>query len=228
MRDRSLNKQTTGPVWHIYLEGDGKAWASRQEVARDPSPSEPLMLQLMAQDTQPALYLGRPCYHGLSTDPACNAWLWTYGRYSPQVVDSLHAALLVLIDEYAIHALIFIGHSGGGSLAMLLAERLPQTRAVITLAGNLDTEAWTTKHAYTPLVGSLNPALRPPLSPRIVQVHYVGDNDHNVPPAMLKTALATQANAELIVLKGVGHRQGWDKKFGVVLNKIKSLGGDND
>ena len=67
-----------------------------------------------------------------------------------------------------------IGYSGGGTLAQLVAEKFTQTRAVVTLAGNLDLAAWVQLHDYTPLGGSLNPAERPPLPGHILQIHYVG------------------------------------------------------
>ena len=41
---------------------------------------------------------------------------------------------------------------------MLLAERLEMTQAVVTIAANLDTDAWTELHGFSALEGSLNPA----------------------------------------------------------------------
>lgn len=110
-------------------------------MATDPGPRNPLMLKLMALDTAPAVYLGRPCYPGLSRQPPCNPALWTSGRYSPQVLASLARALQTLIRDTGSRGIVLIGHSGGGTLAMLLAARVPDVRAVVTLAGNLDPDA---------------------------------------------------------------------------------------
>ncbi len=209
------------PVWHVYIEGDGKPWTLRHVIATDPTPADPLMLQLMVQDTmQPVIYLGRPGYHGMVDDAACNPWLWTYGRYSEQVVESLRVVLASLVDEYDIPGLVLMGHSGGGTLAMLLAERVPNVRTVVTLGGNLDVDAWASLHDYTGMEYSLNPASRSPLPPRIHQLHYVGSDDSNVPPDMLRAAVRQQENAEVFVLKNVQHRKGWNTRWKEILRNL--------
>ena len=88
--------------------------------------------------------------------------------------------------------LVFIGHSGGATLAMLLAERFPQTRALLTLAGNIDPDAWTALHNYTPLYGSLNPSQQTVLDADLIQHHYAGENDTNIPPELIRRALDKQ------------------------------------
>ena len=224
MANNSADTRREESVWHVYIEGDGKPWVRRHVVATDPTSPEPLMLQLMAQDLRPAIYLGRPCYYGMVRDPACNPWLWTYGRYSEQVVESMSTALASLVSENAITSLMLIGHSGGGTLAMLLAERVPQVRLVVTLAGNLDIDAWTARHGYTRLVHSLNPARRPPLPRHIDQLHYVGRDDGNVPPEMLEAAVSQQKNARVLVLDGLGHEHGWDDYWAEILHTIDFAG----
>ncbi len=220
MANQRVDTYRKKPVWHVYIEGDGTPWIRRRVVATDPTSAEPLMLQLMAQDSHPLVYLGRPCYHGMATDPACNPWLWTYGRYSEQVVESMSAALASLVSDNAMTSLVLIGHSGGGTLAMLLAERVPQARLVVTLGGNLDMDAWTARHGYTKLVSSLNPAHRPPLPRHIDQLHYVGENDSNVPPEMLEAAVSQQKNAKVFVLDGLGHEHGWGAYWAEILHTI--------
>ncbi len=154
---------------HVYLDGDGTPWVRKRVAAADPTPRKPLMLELMALDPAPSIYLGRPCYHGLNT-PACTPDVWTDRRYSEAVVASMTAALNRLSADY--EALVLMGYSGGGTLAMLMAERLPKTETVITVAANLDTDRWSELHRQQPLSGSLNPAARPPLPPRIRQMHF--------------------------------------------------------
>ena len=58
-------------VLHVYLEGDGTPWVRKRLAAFDPTPRKPVMLALMALDALPSVYLGRPCYHGLSQAIGC-------------------------------------------------------------------------------------------------------------------------------------------------------------
>ena len=168
-------------VLHVYLDGDGTPWEGTRPAA-DPTPRNPLVLELMRLDPEPSVYLGRPCYHGLAGDAGCEPALWTDARYSERVVGSMTAALRAHPAARAVDRLTLIGYSGGGALAMLLAPRLRRTVAVVTVAGNLDTDAWTAHHRYRRLSGSLNPAAQAPLPPRIHQRHYVGVRDLVVPP----------------------------------------------
>ena len=82
---------------------------------------------------------------------------------------------------------------------MLLAERFKQTRAVVTVAGNLDPDRWVAQHGYSPLVGSLNPARRPPLPSHILQLHFVGGRDRNVPRDLLAFVELGQVDEEQFV-----------------------------
>ncbi len=201
--------RASGGELHVYLEGDGLPWVRRFRVARDPTPRRPLMLRLMALDQTPSVYLARPCYQGYAQDPPCTPWMWTQGRYSTRVVDSMAAALRKVMAGGRYDGLVFLGYSGGGTLAMLLAERFPQTRAVITVAGNLDPDAWTAYHGYTPLTGSLNPARRPPLSLSVVQLHLAGSKDSDVPPGLIRAAAAREDNARVMVMRGFDHVCCW-------------------
>lgn len=211
-----------GPLLHVYLEGDGTPWLNRFVVAADPTPRNPMMLSLMALDSAPSLYLGRPCYHGQSGTPPCSPLLWTNRRYSEEVVDSMAAALQEMVERSGYEGLVFLGHSGGGTLAMLLAERFQETRAVLTVAGNLDPVAWAAWHGYSPLYGSLNPALREPLPPDIVQLHFVGERDQSVPPQLVYDAVARQPHAGFVVVDTFDHKCCWQKIWSAVLDRLQS------
>ena len=65
-------------------------------------------------------------------------------------------ALTQWLKHHSARQIVFIGYSGGGTLATLLVEHFPQTRAVVTIAGNLDVKAWTEYHNYEPLFLSIN------------------------------------------------------------------------
>lgn len=206
---------------HIYLEGDGSPWASRQRISLDPTPRNPLMFQLMGLDGNEAVYVGRPCYHGLASTPPCAPRLWTSGRYSEEVVASMAAVVNALLEARKNPTPFFFGHSGGGTLAMLLAERFSETGGVVTLAGNLDPDAWASHHGYSPLVGSLNPARRAPLGPHIKQLHLVGRHDEVVPPPLVRRVVTAHPSAYVMVLEGFNHRCCWEKVWPAVLKWLK-------
>lgn len=223
-----LNKvDSVGMPLHIYLEGDGSPWIAGDYPAPDPTPRQPIMLRLMALDDAPSLYLGRPCYLGLAQGSYCDSSLWTHARYSKRVVDSLESALRRLLPHYKTSGLVIIGHSGGGTLALLLAERFDATRAVLTLAGNLDTEAWADYHGYLPLTDSLNPAKRCGLRAGIVERHYVGLRDREVPLNIAERYIAAHPLAEIIPVPDFDHGCCWDQLWPGILEALdRSLKAD--
>jgi pimeloyl-ACP methyl ester carboxylesterase len=135
------------------------------------------------------------------------------------------AALRTVVREQGgrlmLNNLTLIGHSGGGTLAMLLAARMDGVRAVVTLAGNLDPDAWGAYHGYEPLHG-LSPAREPPLSPMIRQIHCIGGRDRNIPPALLQAALTRSPQAELRVFPDFDHACCWEKAWPSLLRALKS------
>jgi len=208
---------------HVYIEGDGLPWLRSSLVSADPTPRTPLMLRLMAQDPEPSIYLGRPCYFGFAQTRPCNPWWWTDGRFAPEVVDSMAAALARLMSRHKDAAVVLIGHSGGGSLAMLLATRPIKIAAVVTLAGNLDTEAWTRQHHFSDLTGSLNPALMATLDQRITQLHFQGGKDENIPPALASRFADRQPHAHFKVYPELDHRCCWEEKWPEILQMLSGL-----
>ncbi|MDH5669092.1 MAG: alpha/beta hydrolase [Nitrospira sp.] len=192
---------------------------STGQPSEDPTPRNPLMLRLLSFDPGQAVYVGRPCYHGLTKAAGCSNELWTTARYSERVVASLAAAIRRIMTEQADRQLSLFGHSGGGTLAMLLAERFPETRALVTIAGNLDTDAWTAHHGFSPLTDSLNPITRPLLHRSLVQRHYVGERDRIVPSAIVKNA-AAQLGTEAIVITGFDHVCCWEERWPQILADV--------
>lgn len=168
---------------HIYLDGDGSPWLLGQFVSNDPTPRQPLALQLMAAAPYSAIYLGRPCYFGLAETPPCAPRYWTSARYGEDVVNSLVTAITQLRQGQ--QQLLLIGYSGGGALATLVATRLKGDIQLVTVAGNLDISAWTTLHGYLPLNDSLNPILEPRGSLNR-QIHLSGLQDRNTPPELAR------------------------------------------
>ena len=205
---------------HIYLDGDGTPWL-RGQPASDPTPRAPLVLDLMALDLDPSLYLGRPCYHGLSRTPPCASALWTGARYSEAVVSSMAAALRGALATREHDRLVWLGYSGGGTLAILLAPRFPETVAVVTVAANLDIDDWADLHGYSRLTGSLNPAMQPPLAGSVYQRHYVGGKDRVVPRDIV--ARGARNPETLVVIPSYDHICCWTTLWPTVLAELERV-----
>ena len=216
-------KKGDGRSIHIYLGGDGRPWQTPTRIALDPTPKNPLMLKLMALDGNQAIYLGRPCYY--ESYPPCAPVWWSFWRYSEDVVDSMAAVLERYTRSY--DSIVLMGHSGGGTLAMLLAQRLTKTSTIVTLAGNLDIEAWTKHHGYTSLLGSLNPATQPPLSKTIRQYHYLGTEDANIHAVWIKPVIDRQTNATLHMIDNADHNCCWGKLWPEILKQLAALRQDS-
>ncbi len=207
-------------AYHVYIEGDGSPRKAIRYRPPDPTPSNPLMLELMALDPAASLYLGRPSQHGVRAEP----WDWTVGRYSENVVDSMARALDAWNQENGRRELVLIGHSGGGTLAMLLAERVPGTSGVVTIAGNLDVDAWATYHEFQPLVGSLDPAKRPPLDRDLFQLHLLAGQDRNVPHSLVEASIARQPGARTLFFADFDHSCCWHAIWPELVTELPERG----
>jgi pimeloyl-ACP methyl ester carboxylesterase len=208
---------------HVYLDGDGSPWIRGKWVARDPTPRDPLVLELMARDTVPSVYLGRPCYHGQASEAACDPSIWTFGRYSVEVLESMKVALSRVIREGRYREVVLIGYSGGGTLAMLMAREPAPAVAIVTVAGNLDPDAWANLHGYRPLFDSLNPATQPPLPEEIMQLHYAGARDRNVPPSLIAAEIKRQHASEFVVFPAFDHACCWEEQWDKILAELTSV-----
>ncbi len=204
---------------HVYIEGDGRPWKSHNRVATDPTSRQLLMLHLMQLDTQSSIYVGRPCYFNPKKAP-CSAIWWTHKRYA----ETVRQSILQVIKQYSRHyqEVILFGHSGGGTLAVLIAAQLPRVRAVVTLAANLDIHAWADFHAYSRLSGSLNPIdiIRLPAS--IVQYHYIGVKDKNIDWRWIKHFVDKQPNAVIKRLDKIDHNHGWEQEWPAILTSLST------
>lgn len=204
---------------HVYLTGDGIPYVRTGLIAADPTPRHPVALKLMALDPAPAILLGRPCYHGYADSPPCSSTFWTHARYGEEVIASMADVLSHSIT--AERELVLIGFSGGGALVMLLAQQVPGVVAVITIAANLDIDAWADLHGYTRLRASLNPVEAPPLDEGVVQLHYAGAKDTRVPPELLRDTL-NRLGSKLTVLPDASHARGWERHWPAILKKLDS------
>ena len=205
---------------NVYLEGDGLPWIFRYFVVSDPTPRWPLMLKLMSRDTNAAVYIGRPCYNGFAKSDGCSPGLWTEARYSQKVVVSMIEALRIEIQRSGATRVNLFGHSGGGALALLMAEQLVETDTIVTIAGNLDTDGWTDLHGYSPLYTSLNPVKRPPLNPRITQIHLMGGRDSNIPPLLASSWIDEQPNSYGVIFREYDHNCCWASQWKTIVRQV--------
>ncbi len=211
-----------GQPVHIYLDGDGTPALRRGRIVMDPTSRDRLILALIDADPSTSVLVGRPCYYG-SDAPGCDPALWTTARYSREVVEQLTAGINAILRCCPRSTVVVIGYSGGGTLAMLAAPAIERLDALVTIAANLDTEAWVARHGYAPLSGSLNPAREPPLPPTIKQFHFFGAKDDNVPAALARPIIARQDNANIEVVPNVGHRCGWPEFWAGSIARINRL-----
>jgi poly(3-hydroxybutyrate) depolymerase len=211
----------------VFIDGDGQPYvAGGTQVAADPTPHRPLALELAAQTPGAVLYLGRPCNFLPWRDRSCNASLWTSQRYSNTVVASMVTALQRFSRD-RFQRLLLIGYSGGGTLAVLMAPRLQHVIGVVTIAANLDIDAWTTWHGYLPLNGSLNPSRLQPLPRDLPQWHLVGDQDTNSPAWLSEHYWAGIAPEHIWHYPQFDHVCCWAEQWPTILARIRtSL--DND
>ncbi|TCS37988.1 hypothetical protein EDC30_103280 [Paucimonas lemoignei] len=173
---------TAGQILTIYIEGDGLAWLTRSQASGDPTPRRPLALELALRHPHGSVaYLARPCQFVEGEDRrGCDTDFWTSRRFAPQVIAASNQAIDALKAHYGVARLALVGYSGGGAVAALVAARRKDVVRLVTVAGNLDHQAWTRLHGVPPLDGSLNPADAWDALQDVPQLHFVGARDANI------------------------------------------------
>ena len=131
----------------------------------------------------------------------------------------MEAAVRRLMAQGRYERIAWFGHSGGGALAVFLAARFRATAAVVTIAGNLDTDAWADHHGYERLAGSLNPARQPALPRHILQLHYAGGGDKVVPPHVTQRGVNGD-RAKLILVEDFDHVCCWEEAWPEILTEV--------
>lgn len=205
----------------VFLEGDGIPWQRGIVPSEDPTTGHPLALQLAMQTPGAIAYVSRPCYQRVLSE-RCTPALWTSARYSEDVVTAMAQAVLHAQRQSNARALVLVGYSGGGTLAVLIAERLPEVAAVITIGANLDLEAWADHHRYLPLEDSLDPASSEREHPWR-ELHLLGGNDTVVPSTTTDRYFARYPQAERWMLAEHGHVCCWLREWPELWRRIEGL-----
>jgi hypothetical protein len=195
----------------IYIEGDGASWLFRTIPPRNPTPQHSLVVAMAASDPNPyVLYLARPCqFIDLRMVKECDESLWTDSRFSTQAITLLNQGIdevLRLMPPLKLH---LVGHSGGGTLATLIAAQRSDVNCLVTLASPLDLSAWTNALAIAPLLKSKNPAEPNANLKQIRQTHYLGENDRIVTKESIGRYRNFPPQTEFITVSGFDHRKFW-------------------
>jgi hypothetical protein len=208
----------------IYFEGDGMAWISSSQPSLDPTPRSPVALELALRHPDHAVaYLARPCQYLRDRDVACKEAYWTEKRFAPEVVEASDLAVDALKQRFSARHLTFVGYSGGGAIAALVAARRSDVIRLVTVAGNLDHQAWTESKRVSPLTGSLNPADYWQRLVGIRQIHLVGGNDQVMDVVFAESYRArfpVGKQPEIIVKSGFDHRCCWVRDWADLASSV--------
>lgn len=202
----------------IYIEGDGLAWVNFAQVSPDPTPMRAVGLELALRHPHgAAAYLARPCQYVEGDDARnCAPTWWSDRRFAPEVVAAADQAVGQLKQRFQAKELELVGYSGGGAIAALVAARRSDVARLVTVAGNLDHQAWTKLHHLSPLTGSLNPADAWPALAGLPQLHFIGKQDRNVGrevAASYQARFPAQQRPELRVIDGFDHSCCWVEQW---------------
>lgn len=194
-----------GQMLRIYIEGNG-----------NPNPKQTTALTLAEKDPyQNVIYLARPCQ--FSDDEVCqHDTIWKDAQFNSEIIQQIQEAVLQLMRKYKAPSIELVGYDGGATVALLLANRIPQTKRVITIAGILDTAAYQQTNPRVSFKKSLNPADEKNQIAAKTQIHYVGKNDKLTPPKTAERFVTTQPhpiNATVKAVSNVGHCDWADVSF---------------
>lgn len=203
-----ISNRQPGPHASIYIEGDGMPWLRERRIAVDPTPANPLLLRLMVADERAATYVGRPCYFGTATSASCSDAIWTMRRYSDLVVRSMCDAVNRLAAERGYKSVALVGYSGGGVLAVAMRGCVRGLQSITTIAANLDVDAWTAYHGYTPLELPRDPGVA---LAEVPEIHWQCSTDDQVPPAITDRYFERNPAAVRVIIDKCSHSDGWKR-----------------
>jgi len=218
------------PALTIYLEGDGRAWASRYRLSSDPTPVDPVALRLasihaISYPEESVGWLARPCqYQRPMKESGCEKKYWSSHRFSEAVINSVNQAVTQMKKANGANKLRLVGFSGGGAVAALVAARRDDVVGLVTVAGNLDHQWVNSHHGVSPLYGSLNPIDVAGNLSQLAQIHFTGKSDEIVPGGVV-TRFIAYGKADLCAQKreiaGAAHTEGWEERWEALWREVE-------
>jgi dienelactone hydrolase len=127
-----------------------------------------------------------------------------------------------MAQEADARQIILVGYSGGGTLAVLMGERLEHVAAVITVGANLDIDAWAQHHHYLPLAASLNPAASD-RQHSWTEIHLSGASDTVVPSATTSAYFKRYPAAQQWIYPEYDHVCCWVEQWRAVWNRVEEV-----
>lgn len=208
---------------HVYIEGDGLAWTSRNRLSDDPTPRRALGLALAAADQAPnVIYLARPCQFIELVSRPCDSAYWSDKRFAEEVIRSESEALDELMRKAPGRPIHLIGYSGGAAVAALIAARRTDVASLRTVAGNLGSEAVNRHHRVSATPESLDPVDVAAQLAGLPQIHFIGSADRIVPaavPAEFAGRMDAQACVRIVSVDGASHEAGWSERWVELLSQ---------
>ncbi|USE33796.1 alpha/beta fold hydrolase [Endozoicomonas sp. SCSIO W0465] len=200
----------SGHRLRIYIEGDGRGWLRSGRASYDPTPLNRLVHHLMMHDLSPDIaYVSQPCQYKMGA--ACNRNVWTFGRYSQKVVDSMNAVVSDIKAKGGYKTLELVGYSGGGTVALLMAATRDDVISVRTIAGNLAPHFTNQLHTASAMPLALNPSDFRAKLMSVPQIHFVGTNDSVIPETVSRHYANTIADTSCVTISSIeaDHQKGW-------------------
>ena len=200
----------------VYIEGDGMAWISRDQLSSNPTPVQPIALKLASIDTNAnVLYVARPCqYLWPQKMNRCSSKYWSNKRGSEEVISSINQAISIVKQKQNISSIRLIGYSGGGGIAALIADRRADVSEFVSVSGNLNYKLFTQTHNLSPMNGSIDPITVANQIDSIPQIHYVGADDKIIP-----RQIALSFSDKVKVINNVSH-DNWPDKWAQILKTV--------
>ena len=200
----------------VYIEGDGMAWISRDQLSNNPTPVQPIALKLASIDTNAnVLYVARPCqYLWPQKMNRCSSRYWSDKRGSEEVISSINQAISIVKQKQNISSIRLIGYSGGGGIAALIADRRADVNEFVSVSGNLNYKLFTQTHNLSPMNGSIDPITVANQIGSIPQIHYVGADDKIIPKQ-----IALSFSDKVKVINNVSH-DNWPDKWAQILKTV--------
>ena len=200
----------------VYIEGDGMAWISRDQLSSNPTPVQPIALKLASIDTNSnVLYIARPCqYLWPQKMDRCSSRYWSDKRGSEEVISSINQAISIVKQKQNISSIRLIGYSGGGGIAALIADRRADVNEFVSVSGNLNYKLFTQTHDLSPMNGSIDPITVANQIGSIPQIHYVGADDKIIPKQ-----IALSFSDKVKVISDVSH-DNWPDKWAQILKTV--------